>query len=59
MMHFSDISVDVVWMTLIPFALKDSAKRLMYGLAVNSVASWDDFVKLLLKNIFWMPKLVG
>jgi len=39
-------------MTLIPFALEDSAKRLMYGLAVNSVASWDDFVKLLLKNIF-------
>jgi len=26
MMHFTNIRIDVVWMKLIPFALKDSAK---------------------------------
>jgi len=39
MMHFPNIPIDVVQMKLIPFALKDSAKHWMYGLAANSVAS--------------------
>jgi len=35
--------MDVVQMKLIPFALKDSVKCWIYGLAVNSVTFWDDF----------------
>jgi len=39
MMHFSNISVDVVRKKSIPFALKDSAKHWMYSIAANSIAS--------------------
>ena len=39
-------------MKLIPFALKDSAKRWVYGLATNSVTSWNDFVRLFLGKYF-------
>ena len=38
-MHFPNTPIDVVQMKLIPFALKDSAKHWMYGLAANSVTS--------------------
>jgi len=36
MMLFLNIPIDVVRMKLIPFTLKDSAKRWTYGLAANS-----------------------
>ena len=52
MMHFPNIPINVMRMKLIPFALKDSAKRWMYGLAANSVTSWNDFVKLFLRKYF-------
>jgi len=39
MMHFPSIPIDVVRMKLIPFALQNSAKRWMYGLAANFVTS--------------------
>ena len=39
MMHFPNIPIDVVRIKLIHFALKDSAKRWMYGLAANYVTS--------------------
>jgi len=39
MMHFPNISIDVVRMKLIPFAVKDSAKYWMYDLVANSVTS--------------------
>ena len=42
MIHFPNIPIDVVRMKLIPFALKDSAKHWIYGLAARSVTSWDD-----------------
>jgi len=43
-MHFPNISIDVVRMKLIPFALKDAAKRWMNGLTPNFVCTKDDFV---------------
>jgi len=52
MMHFSNIPIDVVRMKLIPFILKDSTKCWMYGLAANSVTSWNDFVRLFLRKYF-------
>ena len=51
-MHFSNISIDVVRMKLIPFALKGYAKRWMYGLATSSITSWNDFVRLFLRKYF-------
>ena len=45
-------------MKLISFALKDSAKHWMYGLATRSVTSWDDFVKLFLRKYFPNTKTV-
>jgi len=50
MMHFSNVPIDVVQMKLI-----DSAKRWMYDLTVNSATSWNDFVRLFLRNISLMP----
>jgi len=38
MIHFCNISIDVVRMKLIPFALKDAAKKWMYDLATNPVS---------------------
>ena len=52
MMHFPNIPVDVVQVKLISFALKDSPKRWMCGLAANSVTSWNDFVRLFLRKYF-------
>ena len=58
MMHFPNIPIDVVRMKLIPFALKDSAKRWMYGLAANFVTSWNDFVRLFSRKYFSNAKTV-
>ena len=58
MMQFPNVPIDVVRMKLIPFALRDSAKRWMYGLTANSVTSWDDFVKLFLRKYFPNAKTV-
>ena len=57
-MHFPNIPIDVVRMKLIAFALKDSAKHWMYGLVANSVASWNDFVRLFLRKCFPNAKTV-
>ena len=56
--HFPNIPVDVVRMKLISFALKDSAKCWMYGLATRSVTPWDDFVKLFLRKYFPNTKAI-
>ena len=52
MIHFPNIPIDVVQIKLVPFALKDSAKCWMYGLAANSVTSSNDFVRLFLRKYF-------
>jgi len=57
-MHFPHIRIDVLRMKLIPFALKYSAKCWMYGLATNSVASWNDFVRLFLRKYFPNAKTI-
>jgi len=57
-MHFPNIHIDVMRMKLIPFTLKDSAKRWMYGMTANSVTSWNDFVRLFLRKYFPNAKTV-
>ena len=56
--EFPNISTDVVWMKLIPFALKDSAKWWMYGLTADYVLSWNDFIKLFFRKYFPNAKTV-
>ena len=58
MIYFSNIYVDVVRMKLIHFNFKDSTKYWMYGLAANSITSWDDFFKLFLRKYFPNAKTV-
>ena len=58
MMHFPNNPFDVVRMKLIPFALKDFAKHWMYGLAANSISSWNDFIRLILRKYFPNSKTV-
>ena len=58
MKHFPNIPIDVVHMKLVPFALKDSTKCWMYGLAANFAASWNDFVRLFLRKYFSNAKTV-
>ena len=36
--------------------LKDRAKKWLYSLAVGSISSWDDFVKVFLKKIYPIHK---
>ena len=57
MMHFRNILIDVLRMKLIPFALKDSAKRWMYGLVANFV-TLNDFARLFLRKYFRNAKTV-
>ena len=59
MLHFPNIPIDVMRMKLIPFALKDSAKHLMYDLAANFITSCNDFVTLFLKNISLRSRLLS
>ena len=56
MMRIPQIGDDAVRLRLIPFSLKDLAKKWLYSLAVDSVTMWDDFVKAFLKKIYLIHK---
>jgi len=56
MMRISQLGEDIVRLRFIPFALKDLAKKWLYSLAVGSISSWDDFVKIFLKKIYTIHK---
>ena len=42
----------------IPFSLKDLAMKWLYNLAVDSVTTWEDFVKVFLKKFYPIHKIV-
>ena len=52
MIHFHNVHIDVVKLRLVPFALKDNAKRWMYTLPTNFISSWNDFIKVFLRKYF-------
>ena len=52
MMRIPPLGDDVVRLRFISFSLKDLAKKLLYSLAVDSVTTWDDFVKIFLKKLY-------
>jgi len=57
MMQISQLGDDVVRLRFIPFSLKDLDKKWLYSLAVNSVTTWDDFVKAFLKKFYPIHKI--
>jgi len=56
MIHFHNVNTDVVKLRLVPFALKNNAKRWMYSLLANSLSNWNHFVRSFCENIFLMAK---
>ncbi|PKA54931.1 hypothetical protein AXF42_Ash000767 [Apostasia shenzhenica] len=50
-MHYPHVTIDAIRLKLMPFALKDNAKKWLYSLGVNSIGTWDDFIKVFLKKI--------
>ena len=44
-------------MRFISFSLKDLTKKWLYSLEVDSVTSWDDFVKVFFKKIYPIHKI--
>ena len=43
---------DSVWLRLITFALRDVAKKWIYGLPPRSITTWEQLVIAFLKKIF-------
>ena len=56
MMRIPQLADDAVRLRFIPFSLKDLAKKWLYSLAVDSVTTWDDFVKAFLKKFYPIHK---
>ena len=52
MFRIQQLTEDAVKLRFIPFALKDLAKKWMYGLPTNSITKWEEFVTVFLKKFF-------
>ena len=51
MMRIPQLGEDAIRLRFISFALKDLAKKWLYSLVVDSISTWDNFVKMLLKKL--------
>ena len=51
-MRIPQLEDDVVRLCFIPFSLKNLTKKWLYILAVDSITTWDDFVKSFLKKFY-------
>jgi len=58
LMCITQLGDDVVRLRFIPFSLKDLTKKWLYSLAIDSVTTWDDFVKAFLKKFYPIHKTV-
>ena len=56
MMCIPQLGDDAVRLRFIPFSLKDLAKKWLYSLVVDSVATWENFVKVFLKKFYPIHK---
>jgi len=56
MMSIHQLEDDAVRLYFVPFALKDLAKKWLYSLTVDSITSWDDFIKAFLKKFYPIHK---
>jgi len=57
MMSIHHLGEDAVRLRFVSFALKDLATKWLYNLAVDSITSWDDFVKAFLKKFYPIHKI--
>ena len=57
-MYIPQLGDDAVRLRFIPFSLKDLVKKWLYSLAVDSITTWDDFVKAFLKKFYPIHKIV-
>ena len=55
-MRIPQLGDNAVRLYFIPFSLKDLAKKWLYSLAVDSVTTWDDFIKAFLKKFYPIHK---
>ena len=58
MMKIPQLGDDAVRLRFIPFALKDVDKKCLYNLTVNSITTWDDFIKAFLEKFYQSTKLL-
>jgi len=56
-MRIPQLGDDVVRLHFIHFSPNDLAKRWLYSLTIDSVTSWDDFVKAFLKKFYYIHKI--
>ena len=56
MMSIHHLGDNAVRLRFVPFALKDLAKKWLYSLAVDSITSSDDFIKVFLKKFYPIQK---
>ena len=56
MMKISHLVYDAIRLRFVPFALKNLAKKWLYSLAVGSITSWDNFIKVFLKKFYPVHK---
>jgi len=55
-MKIPNLGVDAIKLRLIPFFLKDLAKKWLYSLEIGSISSWDNFAKAFLKKFYPVHK---
>ena len=56
MMKIQQLNDDAVKLRIIPFALRDNAKKWLYSLSINSITTWAEFIAVFLKKFFPMHK---
>jgi len=59
MMRILQLGDDTIRLYFIPLSLKDLPKKWLYSLAINSIISWDDFVKIFLKKFYPIHKILS
>ena len=57
MMRIPQLGDDAVRLRFIPFSLKDLAKKWLYSLVVDSITTWEDFIKVFLKKFYPIHKI--
>jgi len=48
---------DDIRLRFVPFTLKDLTKKWVYSLAVGSITSWNNFIKVFLKKFYPIHKI--
>jgi len=52
MMKIPQLVDDAIRLRFVSFSLKDLAKEWLYSIAISSIISWDNFIKVFLKKFY-------